>query len=221
MPQYKTDETGMAMPKSLKPEALGTRAFTESQVYSLLNPYLKDYEKSLVEVWYQLPGLVFFYVFLGCSVFDIGYPIRPVIISIYASLLAGIGLMLSSKSLLKALLPITVVTNRLYVAVPILLASVYYGKVWWLNAVLVAFVALSPLAPGVSITTAAAASAYPKLHEKYGIAKILFLKNYTFEKYFDESHSALAKNRLIALKFASFTKVILLAFSTFTWWRVS
>ena len=46
-------------------------AYAEANVYSLNNPYLTPDEKQEVELWFQLPGNVMFYVFVTTAIWSV------------------------------------------------------------------------------------------------------------------------------------------------------
>jgi len=219
MPSYKTDSTGMAVSQTFKAEATEVRAYAEAQVYSLLNPYLTDQQKAVVEVWFQMPGLIFFYGFIAAYWLKPHLLTRPVFAAIYLSLAAGIAVTKLGPKALHRLIPFASVGQLLPLALGVLLLTVFTKGLPWGSALGLLAVLLSPLNPGAMYASAWAVGRYPVMINKYAAAKRLFGVVLPFEKYLDDSERARneAKARIMGTKIFGLIQVIILVLATIKW----
>lgn len=219
MPQCQADKTGMAVSAIFKAEAVEARAHAESQYYSLLNPYLNDIQKGIVEVWFQLPGLVFFYAFVAASLVKVGLPLKPAFVAIYASLAAGVLVTRVGYTGLMRLLPVVSIVQN----TPVILAATVItgatGIAQWGSAIGAFLVTVSPLSPGGMYASAWAEGLHPRMINKYGAAKEIFRMTYPFEKYLDQSEPSkvFANNLVVGGRVLAALKVILLVIATIKW----
>lgn len=195
MPSYQVDEYGLSVGPDgkplggLRPDAVSMRAYTEAQAYSLLNPYLDQRQKAIIEVWYQLPMEVFFYGYLIFSAIanDTTLGTKPVFLAIYASLLAGWLSTFLKESTLHALMPFFALANNTIVQIALIGIACSSGIVgWWSGIALMLIAFTGAVNPGAQLASAWAAAKHPRINPKYGAAKEIFgISEFAFEQYLE------------------------------------
>ena len=197
MPSYQVDEYGLSIgvdgkpPGGLKAEAVSARASVEAQVYSLLNPYLDQRQKAIVEVWYQLPMEAFFYSYLIFSAVDndVSLTIKPVFLAIYISLFFGWLTTFFKESILQAIMPVFALAKNEIVQIFIMAIACFSGVVGWWSGIALIIIAFTGIAdPGSQLATAWAAAKHPRMNPKYGAAKEIFgISEFPFEQYLEDN----------------------------------
>lgn len=231
MPAYPTDSTGMAVnfegkpPAGLRADALVARATIEARNYSLLNPYLSDRQKAIVEVWYQLPIVAFTYSCISVSNVPAFLPIRPVFCAIYFSLIVGwIVTVAANEVILEPLVPILAIGNNTLILFSLLLLVGFTGAISWPSAIGLAIVSITGVPnPGTQLATAWAVARYPRLNPKYGAAKIIFrnkggVPEFAFERYLEDGETkALDVAAAQGKTMLCWISLGLLIFATYLW----
>ena len=184
-------------PAGIRADALDLRAHAEAQVYSLLNPYLSDGQKRVVEVWYQLPIIAFTYGYLAFSIASDTLPIKPVFCAIYLSLAVGwLTTVFANEAALRPFVPFLAIANNVIISYGMIILVASFGNISWFSAAGLAVVTMTgqPNA-GMQLASAWAIKKYPKLSPKYGAAKVIFRKEgspleFPYEKYLDSCGGA-------------------------------
>jgi hypothetical protein len=226
MASYFTDEYGLSVdsngdvPGGLKKDALDTRAKVEAEIYSLLNPYLDQRQKALVEVWYQLPMGAFTYAYLIASFVSSDIAMRPVFVAIYASLFVGwLTTILANEKFLQFILPIDVVVTNSFLVFALIGIFAFTAIISWWSALGLAILSLTGLPnAGMQLADMWACTSYPTMNPKYAAAKKIFdIPEFAFEKYFSENHIHESKLSKKGKKGMSLISLALLIGATFLW----
>ena len=208
MNSYSVDEYGLPVGPNgkplggIKPEAVDVRALGEARYYSLLNPYLTVKQKAIVETWYQLPLVSFFYTFLITSAAITGEPVllKPVFLAIYFSLFFGWVMTLSDESILEPIMPLfAILKNELLMSALVLISCISGGLGWWSGIALLILTISGPVSPGGQLASAWAIKKHPSLHPKYGASKEIFgIREFAFEKYLpdDKANEYVARGKV-------------------------
>lgn len=223
MPQYEIDETGMAVPTTFNAEATVARAHGEAQVYSLLNPYLTDNQKAIIEAWFQIPGLVFYYIFIGSLLFKPDLLVKPVFLAIYASLIAGFAITRLSAGSLRGLIICVSYANNFFILIGIGITAIITKSASWGSALGALLVFLATVSPGNLYARCWAECRHPRMINKYGAAKEIFGATFPFEKYLDQSDGSkkMAQSQVMGQKLFALILVILLIYATARWAMIS
>ncbi len=217
-PQYKIDETGMAIPfEGINKNALDIRAIAQAQFYSPLNPYMNDKQKNICDIYDNLPTTAFVLSFILFSSFPI-VEVKPVLIAIYFSLFFGWLVTTLNKEILSTLIPINYFffTNPLPVSGLVFLV-LFSGNITWISALgLLAIEWSGIFVPGHSISYNVARAKYPRMHPRYGSAKDLFKIEFPFEKYLPQDQSLINQDiyELTGNQILAWIQLFILVFTT-------
>ncbi|MCP9889029.1 hypothetical protein KBY96_13970 [Cyanobium sp. ATX 6A2] len=181
-------------PGGLRADALSARAKVEALYYSLLNPYLSDRQKAVLEVWFQLPVVVFTYGYLAFSIVSDALPVKPVFCAIYLSLIAGwLMTAAANEATLEPLVPVLAVANNAIVSFGLIILVALTGNITWYSAAGLGVISMTGLPnAGMQLAGTWATNKYPRLNPKYGAAKEIFRREgspleFAFERYLDSS----------------------------------
>jgi len=190
MPAYQTDETGMAEQQGVVIQDLAVRAKAEAQAYSLLNPYLSDYQKVIIETWYHLPIDGFIYSYILFKALEV-VTTKPVILAIIVSLVIGwLTTITTNESVYKTLIPIYVLIKNTFVQLAVIAITAATGTITWGSAVALVVLAFTGLAnPGRQLADTWAGHIDPRVHPKYVAAKVILNNKPTlaFENYLSQA----------------------------------
>ena len=208
MNSYPVDEYGLPVGPDGKPlggiksEAVDVRALGEARHYSLLNPYLSTRQKAILETWYQLPSVSFFYTYLITSAAITGDPVllKPVFLAIYSSLFFGWVMTLSDESILEPIMPFfAILKNELLMSALVFISCILGGLGWWSGIALLILTITGMASPGGQLSSAWAIKKHPSLHPKYGASKEIFgIREFAFEKYLpdDKANEYVARGKV-------------------------
>ena len=195
MPSYQVDEYGLPVEATGSPVGgihagdLEARAKTEARAYSLLNPYLDDKQKAVVETWFQLPTVAFTYGFILFAFYKYNLPFKPVFGSIYVSIMVGwLTTAMTQEKLLRLALPVVACLNSLLFSLPVVIWAALSRHITPMSALAIEAISFTGLlVPGRFFADCWASGMYPRMHPKYAAAKVIFrIHRFPFEQFLPE-----------------------------------